>query len=55
MLVTLEQLSLSDNKVLKLVCTVVRTIKFYSWTIYFIEGIDWFKLINQEGNKSVNR
>ena len=54
MLLTQEQLSLSTNKVLKFVCTVIRTVKFYVGIILLIEGIDLFSLKIQEGNGSVN-
>ena len=54
MLLTQEQLSLSTNKVLKFVCTVIRTVKFYARIILLIEGIDLFSLRIQEGNASVN-
>ena len=33
-LLTQEKLSLSASKVLMLVCTIIRTVKFYAWTIY---------------------
>ena len=49
-----EQLSLSANKVLEFVCTVIRTVEFYTRSILLIGVIDLFKLRNQEGNKSVN-
>ena len=52
-LLTQEQLSLSANKVLQFVCTVIRNVEFYSLVMLLIESIDWFKLKNQEGNKSV--
>ena len=39
--------SLSANNAHNFVCTVIRTVDFS-------EGIDSFKLRNQEGNKSVN-
>ena len=51
---TQEQLSLSANKAQKFVCTVIRTVEFYVWTILLTEGIDSFKLRNLEGNKSGN-
>ena len=54
MLLTQDQLSLSTNKVLKFVCTFIRTVKFYSCIILFFEGIDLFSLRIQEGNASVN-
>ena len=54
MLLTQEQLSQSTNKVLKFVCTVSRTVKFYASTILFIKDIDLFSLRIQEGNASVN-
>ena len=54
MFLTQEQLSLSTNKVLKFVCTVIRTAKFYAWIILLIEGIDLFSLRIQEGNASMN-
>ena len=44
MLLTQKQLSLSTNKVLKFVCTVIRTLKFYAWNIFIIEGIALFSL-----------
>ena len=53
MLLTKDQLSLRTNKVLRFVCTVIRTAEIYAWTILLIEGIDWFKLRKEEGNKSV--
>ena len=49
-----EQLSLSASKVHKFVCTVIRTVELYAWTILRTGGIDSFKLRNQEGNKSEN-
>ena len=52
-LLTQEQLPLSANKVLKFVCTVIRNVEFYSLIMLLIKSIDWFKLKNQEGNKSV--
>ena len=54
MLRTQEQLSLSANKAHKFVCTVIRTVQFYAWTILFTVGIDSCKLRNQEKNKSAN-
>ena len=54
-LLTQEQLSLSTNKVLKLVCTVIRTVKFYAWIILLVDGIDLFSLRIQVGNASVNQ
>ena len=48
MLLAQEQFSLSVKKVLKFVCTVIWTIEFYFWTCLVIEGIDWFKLRNQD-------
>ena len=49
-----EQLSLSTTKVLKFVCTVSRTVKFYASNILLLEGIDLFSLRIQEGNASMN-
>ena len=40
MLLTQEQLSLNANKVIVFVCTVIRTVEFYAWTILLIGGID---------------
>ena len=54
MLLTQEQLSLITSNVLKFVCTVIRTVKFYAFIILLIEGIDLFSLRIQEGNASVN-
>ena len=54
MLLTQEQLSLSTSNVLKFVCTVIQTVKFYVWIILLIEVIDLFSLRIQEGNASVN-
>ena len=54
MLLTQKQLSLSTRNVLKFVCTVIQTVKFYEWIILHIESIDLFSLRIQEGNASVN-
>ena len=54
MLLAQDQLSLNTNKAQKFVCTVIRTVKFYVWTILLIEGIDLLSLRTQEGNASVN-
>ena len=47
-----EQLSLSPTKAHKFVCTVIRNVELYAWTILLTGDIDSFKLRNQEGNKS---
>ena len=44
-------LSLNANKAHKFVITVIRAVEFYAWTILLTEGIDSFKLRNQEGKK----
>ena len=49
-----RKLSLSGNKAHTFVCTVIRTVEFNVRTILLTEGIDSFKLRNQEGNKSVD-
>ena len=54
MLQSQQQLSLWANKVLEFVWNVIRTVEFYAWSILPIEGIDLFKLRNQEVKQSVN-
>ena len=51
-LLTQDQLSLSTNKVLKFVCTGIRT-QILCMIILLIEGIDLFSLRIQERNASV--
>ena len=45
----------NSYKAHKFVCTVIRTVEFYAWTILLTGVIYSFKLRNQEGNKSANQ